>query len=421
MEREAKALRVAFISVHGDPDIAIGGEEAGGQNVYVRQVGEALARRGWQVDMYCRWADPQSPQVVAHGDRCRTIRLAAGPIAPISRQEGFSHLEAFVQQWQEFARPVLPYTLVHSHYWLSGWVGLQLQARFGIPLVHTYHSLGAVKYRTIERVPAVAAVRLQAERDCLEQARCVVATSPQEREHLRALVSAQGHIEVIPCGTDTQRFGGWTRGQARAHLGIEASACMVVYVGRFDPRKGIEMLIRAAVKLHQQEDLRDRLLVWIGGGSTPGQPDGDERARLEDLSAHLGLEGCVRFVGRIADADLPACYAAADVCAVPSYYEPFGLVAIEAMASGTPVVASNVGGLQYTVVPEETGLLVPPRDDLALAEAIARILQAPAWGARLGANGQTRVAAKFAWDGVAAQLERVYGDLIRARLPARKH
>ena len=418
MNQAAGPLRVAFISVHGDPDVAIGGEEAGGQNVYVRQVGEALARQGWHVDMYSRWADPQSPQIVEHVEgHCRTIRLQAGPVAAVSRQQGFEHLEEFVTQWQEFIAGQAPYALVHSHYWLSGWVGLQLQARWGLPLVHTYHSLGAVKYRTVEAIPPIAATRLQVERTCLEAAHCVVATSPQERELLRSLVSARGHIETIPCGTDVSRFGSWTRARARVQLGFDPAAAIVTYIGRFDPRKGIETLIRAAARLCQQEDLAEQLLVLVGGGSTPGQLDGNERDRLENLVAALGLGERVRFTGRISDRDLPAYYAAADVCAVPSFYEPFGLVAIEAMASETPVVASNVGGLQFTVVPEETGLLVPPRDDRALAEAIARILRNPAWGKHLGANGRARAAAKFAWDGVAQQLDKLYRDLLQARSP----
>lgn len=416
MNQAAESLRVAFISVHGDPDATIGGEEAGGQNVYVRQVGEALARRGWQVDMFSRWADPQAPQIVEHaGDRCRTIRLPAGPVAPIPRQEGFGYLAEFLAAWQDFARTQeLRYALVHSHYWLSGWVGLQLQASLGLPLVCTYHSLGAVKYRSVPTVPPIAATRLQTERACLEASRCVVATSPQEREFLRALVSERGHIEVIPCGTDISRFGARSRDRAREHLGFDPTAQIVAYVGRFDPRKGIEVLVRATAHLCQQKGL-DRLQVLVGGGSTPGRSDGDERDRLEQLVADLGLKERVRFVGRVSDEDLPAYYAAADVCAVPSYYEPFGLVAIEAMASGTPVVASNVGGLQYTVVPEETGLLVPPKDDLALAKAIGRILQEPAWGQRLGTSGRARVEEKFAWDGVARQLDELYRDLLQAR------
>ncbi|MEO0949097.1 MAG: glycosyltransferase [Cyanobacteria bacterium J06641_5] len=416
MNQVAEPLRVAFISVHGDPDAIIGGEEAGGQNVYVRQVGEALARQGWQVDMFARWTDPRSPQIVEHmGGCCRTIRLPAGPIEAISRQQGFEYLEEFVAQWREFARSQGPYALVHSHYWLSGWVGLKIQTCWGLPLVHTYHSLGAVKYRAVEAVPEIAATRLQVERACLEEAHCVVATSPQERELLRSLVSAEGHIETIPCGTDVTRFGRWTRAEARAQLGIDPNAAVVAYIGRFDPRKGIEVLVRAAAQLRQQEEFGDRLLVLIGGGSTPGRSDGDERERIEKLVVELNLTEQVQFTGRISDDDLPAYYAAADICAVPSFYEPFGLVAIEAMASGTPVVASNVGGLQFTVVPEETGLLVPPKDELALVRAIARILQDPDWGQRLGANGRARVAAKFAWDGVARQLGELYRDLLQAR------
>lgn len=402
---------IALISVHGDPSVDIGREEAGGQNVYVRQVGEALARLEWDVSMFTRQTHADQPRVVEHLPNCRTIRLTAGPEDFVPRDDIFDYLPVFVQEflhYQQSTGHVFP--LIHTNYWLSSWVGMQLKQHQAVQQVHTYHSVGAVKYQSMDAVPAIATTRLEVERRCLETAERVVATSPQERDHLRSLVSSYGRMDVIPCGTDIERFGHVSMATARQILGIAADAKVVLYVGRFDPRKGIETVVRAVGQSHLRQD--DRLRLIIGGGSRPGHSDGRERDRIEGIVADLDLQDQTWFPGRISDEDLPLYYAAADVCVVPSHYEPFGLVAIEAMASSTPVVASDVGGLQYTVVPGETGLLAPVRDAEAFAQAIDRILSQPDWRDQLGRAARDRVVDYFSWDGVAIQLDRLYRKLL---------
>lgn len=227
---------------------------------------------------------------------------------------------------------------------------------------------------------------------------------------MRSLVSTKGNIDIIPCGTDIHRFGSLTKDAARSAIGIEPDAKMLFYVGRFDERKGIETLVRAVGR--SQFRGKEKLKLVIGGGSRPGQSDGIERDRIEKIVAELGMSEFTIFPGRIGDEILPAYYTAADVCVVPSHYEPFGLVAIEAMACGTPVVASDVGGLQFTVVPEETGLLAPAKDDVAFATAIDRILANPDWKNQLGKSARKRVEEKFSWDGVANQLSDLYTTLL---------
>ncbi|MGP1382318.1 MAG: glycosyltransferase family 4 protein [Thainema sp.] len=403
---------IALISVHGDPAVEIGKEEAGGQNVYVRCVGEALARQGWQVDLFTRRTSPEQEPIVQHADNCRTIRLTAGEADFIPRDEIFNSLPIFVEQFLDTQRELgIRYPLIHTNYWLSGWVGLELKTRQNIQLVHTYHSLGAVKYQNTSMVPLIAKTRLAVEKACLEQANRVVATSPQEEQHLRSLVSRQGYTEVIPCATDVERFGSISRIQARQHLGIDLDIQMIFYVGRFDPRKGIETLVRAVNQIQSTNCDRNLRLV-IGGGSRPGRSDGQERDRIEGIVNSLGLESFTEFPGRISDENLPIYYAAADVVVVPSHYEPFGLVAIEAMASGTPVVASDVGGLQFTVIPEQTGLRVPPKDVAGFAQAIQRILDNPDWQHQLGQNARQRVEQQFSWDGIAAELSHLYCKLL---------
>ncbi len=403
--------RIALISVHGDPAIEIGKEEAGGQNVYVRNVGEALSRQGWQVDMFTRRSDADQPEIVQHTPHCRTIRLTAGPQKFIPRDELFGYLPEFVEALQQFqADSGFQYDLVHTNYWLSSWVGMTLKKLQGVKQIHTYHSLGAVKYQSISAIPMIAKTRLATEKLCLETAERIVATSPQEKDHMRSLVSTHGSIDIIPCGTDTRRFGHISRIEARRALGLDQDAKIVLYVGRFDRRKGIETLVRAV----GQSQLKDQnLKLIIGGGSRPGQSDGAERERIEGIVNELGLQDITMFPGRLGVDNLHLYYAAADVSVVPSHYEPFGLVAIEAMASGTPVVASDVGGLQFTVIPEITGLLAPAKDDAAFAKAIDRILADPNWRDQLGQAGRDRVEKMFSWDGVAAQLGKVYQQVLK--------
>jgi glycosyltransferase involved in cell wall biosynthesis len=404
--------RIALISVHGDPAIEIGKEEAGGQNVYVRQVGEALSQLGWQVDMFSRKVSVDQEDIVQHNSRCRTIRLTAGPVEFVPRDNGFKYLPEFVEQLLEFQKQTgIKYELVHTNYWLSSWVGLQLKQIQGSKQVHTYHSLGIVKYNTIENIPLVASQRLAVEKEVLETAERIVATSPQEKQHMRTLVSHQGNIDIIPCGTDIRHFGSVDRQAAREALGIDPQAKVVLYVGRFDPRKGIETLVRAVreSKFYGDKDLK----LIIAGGSTPGNSDGRERDRIEGIVNELGMSEFTSLPGRLSREVLPTYYGAADVCLVPSHYEPFGLVAVEAMASGTPVIASDVGGLKFTVVNENTGLLVPPQDVAAFSNAIDRILANSQWRAKLGQSGNRRVMSKFSWDGVASQLDALYTQLLQ--------
>lgn len=403
---------IALISVHGDPAVEIGKEEAGGQNVYVRHLGEALAHLGWHVDMFTRKANADDPVIVEHSPRCRTIRLKAGPEAFVPRDKIFGYTGEFLdnllrfQEWEG-----VQYSLVHTNYWISAWVGMQWKKRQSIPQVHTYHSLGAVKYQSVEAIPMIAGTRLDVEKAVLETAERTVATSPQEKDHMRSLVSSKGHIQIIPCGTDIQRFGAIDRTQARLELGWNPDDKIIFYVGRFDPRKGIETLVRAVGCSQIRHDPQVKLI--IGGGSRPGQSDGIERERIEAIVDELGMRDITTFTGRISDELLSVYYTAAGVCVVPSHYEPFGLVAIEAMACSTPVIASDVGGLQFTVVPEETGLLAPPKDEVAFAEAIDRILSHPDWRNQLGQRARRRVEEKFSWDGVAHQLSDLYLQFVR--------
>jgi glycosyltransferase involved in cell wall biosynthesis len=396
----------ALISVDGDPTTEIDRAGAGGQNIYVRELGIGLARLGCQVDIFTRREHPDRAEIVENFPGCRTIRLTAGPAEFIPRDELFEHLPAFVEAWLAFqTRSGRNYTLLHTNYWLSGWVGLQLKVQLGIPQVHTYHSIGAVKYKDAENPPQIAATRHQVEKACLAVTDCVIATSPAEFADLRQLISHRGRIKVIPCGINTKHFGSVTRKAAREQLDIAADERIILYVGRCDRRNGIETLIEACAQLTQP------FRLYLVDGSRTGGEDSQEQQRMRDLVSELGLQDVTVFTGRISQTDLPPYYAAADVCVIPSYYEPFGLVALEAMAAGTPVIASGVGGLKHTIVHRSTGMLVPPRDSAALAAAIEEVFNEPWRWEYYGMAGCKWVNANFSSAAVTAKIHELYRSL----------
>jgi D-inositol-3-phosphate glycosyltransferase len=274
----------ALISVHGDPTAEIGKEGAGGQNVYVRELGLALAKRGCQVDMFTRREYPDQEEIVELAPGCRTIRLNAGPAEFITRNDLFEYLPEFVEAWLNFQqRTGRNYALIHTNYWLSAWVGLELKSRLGLPQVHTYHSIGAVKYRNMENPPQISAIRNCVERAILEQADYVISTSPQEAEDLRQLISQHGRIKVIPCGINTEHFGSVSKEVARQQLGIASDSQIILYVGRFDPRKGVETLVRACANLPSAFQL------YLVGGCREDGADFKEQQRIESLVNDPGI------------------------------------------------------------------------------------------------------------------------------------
>ncbi|MFB2768090.1 glycosyltransferase [Pelatocladus sp. BLCC-F211] len=396
----------ALISIDSDPTDEISKEGVSGQNIYVRELGLALAKQGCQVDIFTRREHPHQEKIVKLVPGCRTIRLTAGPAKFIPRNELFEHLPEFVRAWLNFQHQTgRNYALIHTNYWLSGWVGLRLKARLGFPQIHTYHSIGAVKYRYMEHLPQMASIRHHVEKAILEQADCVIATSPQEAEDLRQLISQYGRIKVIPCGINTEHFSSVSKEVARQQLGIAPDSRIILHVGRFDPHRGVETLVKACSYLPHPFKL------YLVGDSRENRADFQEQQRIQTLIKKLGLEAVTVLTGRISQQMLPAYYAAVDVCVVPSYYEPFSLVAIEAMAAGTPVIASEVGGLQHTVVHGETGLLVPPCNANALAIAIRNLLEDPIVRQCYGNAARNWVQSRFSTQVVTTQIYELYQSL----------
>lgn len=398
---------IALISVHSDP-----ARETGSQNVYVRQLGLALSRLGWQVDMFTRKTSLSQANIVQHNSNCRTIRLTAGALRFVPRQKLIGCLPEFVKQLQQFQQNErVQYSLIHTNYWLSAWVGIQLKKTQPLKHVHTYHSLGAVKYaRTNNSLSNLAKTRLAIEKICLETADLTIATCPQQREHLR-LVSSKGNIEIIPCGTDTHTFGSVARAVARQKLAIEPDVFNILYVGRFGYRQGIETLLDAVSKssLHALGKIK---LTLASNSHANNQL---QKKYIEQSVWDLGIDSFTTFVEPCNREEMATYYAAANVCVVPSYYSSSGMVAIEAMASGTPVIASNVGDLKYVVAAEQTGLLFPSGNTAILSNAIARMIHEPEWCAQLGRSARERVEDLFTWDDVAQQISEFYLELIEVQ------
>jgi len=402
------SLRVAMLSVHTCPLAALGGKETGGMNVYVRELARELARMRVRADIFTRSQNPTIPRVVTVADRVRVVHLAAGPQAPMAREAVHDHLDEFVDGVEAFRlEHGVDYDLIHGHYWLSGTVGLALRERWGVPLVQMFHTLGRLKNDAsrdgAEREPLL---RIAEETRIVSAADRLVAATAVERAHLVSRYGADPErIAVIPCGVDTTLFTPGDQAAARAALGLDDRP-RLLYVGRLAPIKGLTTLLDGMARLRAAGS---RAHLCIVGGDTDEPLNGHEgelRARLADLE----LQDTVTFVGAQPQERLRAWYVAADATVLPSYYESFGMVALEAMACGSPVVASRVGGLQTTVRDRITGVLVPDHDPVSLADALQRVLADPGLRARLGREG-VRWAALHHWPCVAEAVCREYAAL----------
>ena len=401
-----RPMRIALISVHGDPLMPIGAEEAGGQNVYVLEVARALTRLGHSVDVYTRGRAHDRVEVIPHGGG-RVIRLPAGPRGFVPRRDLFGHLPEFLQNMRSFVRhDGARYGAIHSNYWLSGWVAREWAKERGVAHLHTHHSLGAVKFEAMGRIPAHGHMRLAVEAALIERCEAVIATSPEDVMSMERHYGTPGNAVIVPCGVDQKEFR--PREPDREALGIPDDGALLAYVGRFDPNKGIETFVRSAAIAHEAHPVR----LVFAGGFEPGAGDSDEHSRIRSLVEELGLSERAHFLGRVERERLPEVYAAADVCVVPSRYESFGLVAVEAMGCGTPVVASETGGLRYSIVHRETGLLAPPGDHEAFASAIGLLLDDPALRASMGLAASRLVGRMFTWSAVARRLESVYASFV---------
>ena len=403
-------LRIALISEHASPLATVGSIDAGGQNIYVLNVAKSLARCGHHVDVLTRRDDPALASTVDLRPGVRVVNLTAGPAAFVPKERLLRHMPAFAAAARELVQNSLDYDVVHANFFMSGLVGLRLKELFGTPLAMTFHALGLVRREHQGPADDFPPVRIDIERCLVREADRLLAECPQDEADLRRLYGARPErISTVPCGVDLEEFAPGCKAAARRELGLADDEFVILQLGRMVPRKGIDNVIRALGALAPA--LKPRLLVVGGESADPDASPTAEIGRLRALARECGVGERVTFAGKRQRHELRACYCAADVFVTTPWYEPFGITPLEAMASGTPVIGSAVGGIKHSVLDGITGFLVPPHDPQVLADRL-RQLQANPWlGHAMGRSGVRRVRALFTWDRVAADLADVYDDI----------
>ncbi len=407
-------MRVAMLSYHTCPLATLGGKDTGGMNVYVRDLTRQLGQMGVQVDVFTRSQDEHVPHVLHDlGFGNRVVHVPAGPEVPLPKQELSSYLPDFVQGVKDFAAAKgLHYDLIHSHYWMSGLAARELKAAWDAPVVHMFHTLGLMKQRVARTSEeAEGEYRLRGERDVLRIADRIIAATPAELAQLQWLYHADTRkIVVIPPGVDLVRFYPISPDEAKDFIGIPPCESMLLFVGRIEPLKGIDTLLEAIAILRAKQVY---MCLSVIGGEPTESPEviSAEMARLQDICEQHGLNDLVTFLGKRGQDTLPYYYSAAEAVIVPSYYESFGMVALEAMACGTPVVASEIGGLAFLVQDGVTGYTFPVDDAQALADRLQTLLQDQELRRRMGEEAAS-FARQYGWAEIAGRMVRVYQDLL---------
>jgi D-inositol-3-phosphate glycosyltransferase len=392
-------MRVAMVSEHASPLAVLGGADAGGQNVHVAALSSALARRGAEVVVHTRRDDPALPPRVVAADGVTVEHVDAGPAEPVPKDELLPYMDEFAARLRRSFRADPP-DVVHAHFWMSGRAALAAGRPLGLPVVQTFHALGVVKRRHQGARDTSPPGRLREEAIVAREVDRIVATCSDEVFELVRLGVDLHRVTVVPCGVDLHLFRPDGPADPR-HPGRQR----LLVVSRLVERKGIGDVVAAMVRLPQAE-------LVVAGGPTAGELVGDPEARrLTALAARLGVADRVRLLGRVGRRDLPALYRSADLVVNVPWYEPFGIVPLEAMACGVPVVASAVGGLVDSVVDGVTGVHVPPRRPGLLAAALAGLLADPERRAALGGAGARRARRRYGWDRIAGSTLDVYAGL----------
>ena len=413
-------LRIAMISYHTCPLAILGGKDTGGMNVYVRDLTVQLGRMGIHVDVFTRSQDEHVPHVIHElGYGNRVVHVPAGPESPLSKREMVDYIPEFVAGIQRFAAEKgIQYDLIHSHYWMSGLAAEALSDSWGgTPIVQMFHTLGEMKNRVArsdeEREDAV---RIEAEKRILGRADRIVVATEAEEIQLRFLYLADSRKMVtIPPGVDLSHFYPIPPDEAKSFIGIKPEHRLVLFVGRIEPLKGVYTLIRAMACLKVRSLNRPVHLAIIGGdpGADPREMSA-EMARLQLLSDELCMGGTVVFLGKRGQDTLPYYYSASEVLVMPSLYESFGMVALEAMACGTPVIASQVGGLGFLVQDGKTGYTIPDNEPEILCDRLSGLLSNPELHRQMGLCA-AEYAQDYSWDKIAGQIVEVYDELLEER------
>ena len=409
--------RVALISEHASPLAALGGVDSGGQNVYVQQMAQLLAERGWAVDVFTRRAAPDAPDVAPLG-QARVIHVPAGPAAAVRKEELLPYMGEFTQFLLRHCRRFGAYDLVHANFFMSALVAADMKRALGTPFVVTFHALGKVRRLHQGSADLFPPRRIAIEQRAIDAAACVIAECPQDRDDLLHLYHASSaRIRMIPCGFNPDEFWPIARAQACRMAGLDAEPWTILQLGRMVPRKGVDNVIRAIARLRARHRIAARLLIVGGETRTPDPRATPEIGRLAALAEAEGVRDSVLFIGSRTRRELRAYYNAADVFVTTPWYEPFGITPLEAMACAKPVIGAAVGGIKHSVIDGETGFLVPPKDPDVLAERLERLYRDPALARAFARRAYDRAHNSFTWTRIADMVARLYHDVTRAPTP----
>ncbi|HZD56218.1 MAG TPA: glycosyltransferase [Anaerolineales bacterium] len=411
-------MRIAMISYHTCPLATLGGKDTGGMNVYVRDLTKQLGRMGVQVDVFTRSQDEHVPHVLHDlGYGNRVVHVPAGPEVPLPKRQLADHIPDFVDGILEFTNHRnLRYDLIHSHYWMSGIAARDLKASWNVPVIHMFHTLGMMKQRVARSKGDVDGdYRLDGEHQVLQLADRIIAATPAELAQLQWLYQVDvSHVVVIPPGVDLSRFYPIHPEEAKEFIGVPPCDRMLLFVGRIEPLKGLDTLIEAIALMRRNGTFENcsLCLAVIGGDTQVSEEEiSAEMARLQDLREQLGLENLVTFLGKRSQDTLPYYYSAAEAVVMPSQYESFGMVALEAMACGTPVVASQVGGLAFLVQDGLNGFTVPVDEPQTLANCLVDLLQKPNLREKMGKQAAD-FAKGYSWKLIAERVLEVYEEVL---------
>lgn len=410
--------RIAFLSEHASPLALLGGEDAGGQNVYVDEVSRNLGLLGYTVDVFTRRDAPSTPKIVDWARNVRVIHLPAGPARFLLKDALWPHMPAFRESLLHFAaREGCHYDLLHGNFWMSGAVAVEAAAALGIPAVQIFHATGRTKRRHQAQADTSPDERIAVEERIVRSVDALIAQCPaEESELINEYAADPEKVHVIPSAVNIRRFRPMDREEARAQIGLEWSGPLVVYVGRLLPRKDVRNVVEALSRL----SVPARLLIVGGETENPDDDPTPEMGVLRALAERLGVADRVHFTGKRQPEQLRTYYSAGDVAVTTPWYEPFGLTPLEAMACGRPVVGSAVGGIAFTIRDGETGALVPPRDPHALAARLDALLGDEAARKRMGISARTRVERQFTWPLVAQRTAALYDTMMRRTYVSRQ-
>jgi D-inositol-3-phosphate glycosyltransferase len=411
--------RIALISEHASPLATLGGVDAGGQNVYVAQLAKHLAAAGDRVDVFTRRDSPDVPDVVEWLPGVRVVHVPAGPAEPLAKEALLPHMGEFTR-WmlRELTRRGRRYDLVHANFFMSALVAADIKKALDVPFVVTFHALGRVRRQYQGPDDGFPDERLEIEDRVVAEADRILAECPQDEEDLIRLYNADpAKIAVVPCGFDPSELSPISKPLARFALNLPPDERVILQLGRMVPRKGVETVVRGLGRLVRQHDIPTRLLIVGGESDEPDPAVTPEIGRLMRVAEEEGVADYVTFVGRRGREALKYYYSAADVFVTVPWYEPFGITPVEAMACGTPVVGSDVGGIKFSVRDGETGYLVPPKDPDRLGERLAHLYRHPKLLALLSRQAVRRANDLFTWGRITELMAEVYEDVLAGGQP----